>query len=1025
MSLPELSINRHVLAWMMSGLLVLFGAVSYQKIGVDRFPTVDFPMVSVTTVQLGADPDIVDASMTSIIEEKVNSIAGIEHVISYSSPGVSVVTLQFLLTKDIDVAFNEVQAKVNQVLSSLPTNSEPPIVGKVEIGAAPILWLTLTGDRTLQQLNQYARNVIKKRLENIDGVGEVQIGGERERTLRVWLDMDRMRGFGVSIPEVIAAFRKEHVQFPGGFLTGDQREYMIKLDMEVHTLAELKAMVIRSTQGSIIKLADIAKVEDGLSDFRQMANFNGQPTVGLGIVKVKGANVVAIVDEVKHRLDTEILPNLPPGMHIGIASNDADIIQGIVDGLKEHLLESILLAFVVVLIFLKSFRATLIVTAAIPVSMLAAIGVGYAFGFTLNLMTLLALLLLIGIVVDDAIVVLENIYRHREEGLEPDAKSAALSGSKEVTFAVIAASLSIVAIFAPVIFMDGMIGRFFNAFAVIVTFGVLASLFISLTLIPMLCSRYLHVEKKHGRIYQLFDHGFNALDQMYRRVLALCLQYRWTVLIGSVALFMASTTLFGMIGKGFVPEEDEGRFMIIYKVPLGASITDTRERLKDLEAVLAKDKDVLSYFSLIGSGQLGQVNQGMSFVRLKNKAHRDREQKDIIAEIQEQLGQIPGLHAFAIKVPIVGGGQRGEPMQFALTGIDLDEVAKFSYALKKELDAIPSMGNLDLDLQLDLPQLSIEVDRQRASDLGISSADIAQTIGVLSGGFNVAKFNDQPGDGNRYDIRLKAMNHQIKQPDDLSKIYLRTASGEQVRLDTIVKWKTELGSAVIQKMDLRYAGMFFTAPTMPLGDAVAKVDAIAAKILPPGYNIIYTGQAAEFGKTATNMMFAFGVAMILIFMVLASQFNSFAQPWVLMLAQPMAIAGGVAALVITDNTLNIFSMIGLVLLVGLVAKNSILLVDLTNQYRREGKGIDQALSEACPVRMRPVLMTSLTIIFAMLPAALGLGTGSEMTIPMSVAVIGGMISSTLLTLIVVPSAYSLMEHGIERYALWRNKGVKA
>ncbi|MDQ6977505.1 MAG: efflux RND transporter permease subunit, partial [Ghiorsea sp.] len=301
MSLPELSINRHVLAWMMSGLLVLFGAVSYQKIGVDRFPTVDFPMVSVTTVQLGADPDIVDASITSIIEEKVNSISGIEHVISYSSPGVSVVTLQFLLTKDIDVAFNEVQAKVNQVLSSLPTNSEPPIVGKVEIGAAPILWLTLTGDRTLQQLNQYARNVIKKRLENIDGVGEVQIGGERERTLRVWLDMDRMRGFGVSIPEVIAAFRKEHVQFPGGFLTGDQREYMIKLDMEVHTLAELKAMVVRSTQGSIIKLADIAKVEDGLSDFRQMANFNGQPTVGLGIVKVKGANVVAIVDEVKHR----------------------------------------------------------------------------------------------------------------------------------------------------------------------------------------------------------------------------------------------------------------------------------------------------------------------------------------------------------------------------------------------------------------------------------------------------------------------------------------------------------------------------------------------------------------------------------------------------------------------------------------------------------------------------------------------------------------------------------------------------
>jgi HAE1 family hydrophobic/amphiphilic exporter-1 len=1023
MSLPELSINRHVLAWMMSGLLVLFGIVSYDRIGVDRFPTVDFPMVSVTTVQVGANPDIVDASMTSIIEEKVNSVSGIEHVISYSSPGVSVVTIQFLLSKDIDVAFNEVQAKVNQILRNLPKASDPPIVAKVEIGAAPVLWLSLTGDRTLQQLNQYARNVIKKRLENINGVGEVQIGGERKRTIRVWLDLDRMQGFGVSVPEVIAAFQKEHVQFPGGFLTGDKREYMIKLDMEFHSANALKSMVVRAIDGSTIKLSDIAKVDDSIADFRQLARFNGQPTVGLGIVKVTGANVVAIVDEVKRRLNEEILPTLPPGMEIGIATNDADVIQGIVDGLKEHLIEAVILAFIVVLVFLKNFRATLIVTAAIPVSMLAAIGVGYAFGFTLNLMTMLALLLLIGIVVDDAIVVLENIYRHREEGLEPDAKSAALSGSKQVTFAVVAASLSIVAIFAPVIFMDGMIGRFFNAFAVIVSIGVLASLFIALTLIPMLCSRYLHVEKKHGHIYRLFDRGFGALDNLYRRILAVCLHHRWKVLVGALAIFMASTTLFGVIGKGFVPEEDEGRFMIIFKAPLGSSITDSNERLKALESVLGSDPDVVSYFTIIGSGQLGQVNQGMAFVRLKNKVNRERKQWDIIPDIQAKLSQIPGLHAFAIKVPIVGGGQRGEPMQFALTGPDLDKVASLSRALKKQLDTLPGMGQLDLDLQLDLPQLSIQVDRQRARDLGISAAEVAQTIGVLAGGFDVAKFNEEPGDGNRYDIRLKVMDGQIKYADDLGKIYLQTSTGAQVRLDTIAHWQSKLGPAVIQKMDLRYAGMFYTAPSMPLGGAVDKVNEIAKDLLPPGYGIIYTGQAAEFKKTGKNMMFAFGIAMVLIFMVLASQFNSLAQPWVLMLAQPMAIAGGVAALVITGGTLNIFSMIGLVLLVGLVAKNSILLVDLTNQYRDEGMGIDQALLEACPVRMRPVLMTSLTIIFAMLPAALGLGTGSEMTIPMSVAVIGGMISSTLLTLVVVPAAYSLLEHGIERFHHWR--GVNA
>ncbi|MDQ6951369.1 MAG: efflux RND transporter permease subunit [Mariprofundales bacterium] len=1023
MNLAAISIKRHVLAWMMSGLLVLFGIVSYQRIGVDRFPNVDFPMISITTVDTGADPDVIDASITSVIEEKVNAISAIDHVISSSSPGVSVVTVQFLLKKDIDVAFNEVQAKVNQVLRQLPKGIDPPIVGKVQVGSAPILLLALTGDRTLQQLNQYARNVIKKRLENIDGVGEVRLGGERERTIRVDLNLDRMQGLGITIPQLISAFKREHIQFPGGFLTGDKREYMLKLDMEFHSVAALKNLVVHSGagDGSSIRLRDIATVRDGLSDDRQLARFNGKPSVGIEVVKVTGANVVAIVNAVKARLHNEILPALPPGMKLSIASNDADIIEGIVNGLKEHLWESVVLAFVVVLIFLKSVRATLIVTTAIPVSMLAAVGIAYFFGFTLNLMTLLAMLLLIGIVVDDAIVVLENIYRHREQGLEPDANSAAISGSSQVTFAVIAASLSIVAIFAPVIFMDGMIGRFFNAFAVTVTFGVLASLFVALTLIPMLCSRHLHVETSHGHIYRLFDHGFQILDRTYRWLLAGCLHHRWLVLLGGIAIFIASTTLLGGIGKGFVPKEDEGRFMVIFKAPLGVSITDTNARLKQLEKVLASDPDVVSDFATIGSGRRGQVNQGEAFVRLTPKGERRRRQWDILPELQKKMDQIPGLHAFAVKVPIVGGGQRGEPLQFSLTGPNLAKVAQFSQQLKQRLNALPGIGHLDLDLQLNLPQLRLTVDRIRASDLGISAADVAQTVGVLAGGYDVAKFNDNPGDGNRYNIRLKAGTGQLSQPADLAKLYLRSASGKMVRLDTIAHWQRQLGAAVIQKMDLRYAGMFYSAPSMPLGAAVAAVKDGAKSILPPGYGIVFTGQAAEFGKTGKNMAFAFGLAMVLIFMVLASQFNSFAQPFVLLLAQPMAIAGGVAALVITGNTLNIFSMIGLVLLVGLVAKNSILLVDLTNQYRSRGMGIDEALLDACPTRMRPVLMTSLTIIFAMLPAALGWGKGSEMTIPMSVAVIGGMISSTLLTLVVVPSAYSLLEHGLTRYANWRGK----
>ncbi|MDX8406679.1 MAG: efflux RND transporter permease subunit [Mariprofundus sp.] len=1018
MNLSAISINRHVLAWMMSALLVLFGLISYQRIGVDRFPTVDFPMVSVTTVQNGLDPDVIDASITSIIEEKLNSVPGIDHVISYSTPGISIVTVQFKLSKDIDVAFNEVQAKVNQTLRKLPSGIDAPVVAKVEIGASPILWLTLSGDRTLQQLNQYARNVIKKRLENITGVGEVQIGGERKRTIRLWLDLPRMQGMGITIPEVLAAFKREHVQFPGGFLSGDKREYMIKLDMEFHALDAMGNLVVRADGGNLIRLADIGRIEDGMADDRQLARYNGKPTVGIGVIKVTGANVVAIVDQVKARLDVEIIPALPPGLEIGVATNDADIVQGIVDGLIAHILESVLLAGLVVLIFLKSLRSTLIVATAIPVSMLAAIAMAYFFGFTLNLMTLLALLLLIGVVVDDAIVVLENIYRHREQGLEPDARTAALTGSRQVTFAVIAASLTLVAIFAPVIFMDGMIGRFFNAFAVIVTFGVLASLFVSLTLVPMLASRYLRVSSEHGWLYGVFDRAFIALDRFYSRLLGWCLRYRATVLLLALIGFIASTSLFGLIGKGFVPQEDEGRFMVIFKVPLGASIRDTDAKLKAMEAALAKNTDISSYFTLIGSGKLGQVNQGTAYVRLLPKSERVHRQWDILPVVQQQLDQIPGLHAFAVKVPIVGGGQRGEPLQFAVNGPNLDVVADLSRRIQQRLLKIDGMGHMDLDLQLDLPQLDIRVDRDRASDLGISAMDVAQTIGVLAGGMDIARYNDQPGDGNRYDVRLKVEQGALKHPADLSKIYLRGRDGAQVRLDSIASWQEKLGPAVIQKMDLRYAGMFYSAPTMPLGAAVDQINGLAEELLPPGYGVIFTGQAAEFSKTGKNMLFAFGIGMVLVFMVLASQFNSLAQPWVLMLAQPMAIIGGVAALWLTGNTLNIFSMIGLVLLVGLVAKNSILLVDLTNQYREQGMDIDEALSKACPVRMRPVLMTSFTIIFSLLPTALGLGQGSEMTIPMSVAVIGGMISSTLLTLVVVPAAYSLLENGLVRLSQW-------
>ncbi len=1011
MTLPEISINRHVLAWMLSALLVLFGIISYQRIGVDRYPVIEFPMISVTTTLPGANPEIIDASITSLVETAVNSVPGIEHVQSDSSPGVSVVRITFKLTKDIDVAFNEVQAKVNQVLRDLPDDADPPVVAKVEFGAIPVLWLTLQGDRTLQQLNQYARNVIKKRLENIDGVGEVRLGGKRERTIRVNLDVARMNGYGITTQDLIRAFQAEHFQMPGGFLVSDTTEYLFKLDLEFHKPADLQRLIVAYRDGAPIRLRDIAQVEDGLEDNRRLARYNDEPAVGLGIVKVTGANAVAVVEAVKQRLDEEILSQLPPGMRLSIASDDSDLILELVGALEEHLLLGTILTALVVWLFLKSFRATAIIALAIPVSLLGAVAVMYFAGYTFNTMTLLALLLLIGIVVDDAIVVLENIYRHREQ-IDSDPKSAALNGTNQVVFAVMAASLTLVSIFAPVIFMEGVIGRFFRSFAVVVTFGVLTSLFVSVTLTPMLSSRYLQVAKQHGKVYWLLEGAFRGMDRFYRTLLRGALRFRWTVVALTILAVYSSGFFFGQIGKGFLPQEDEGRFLISFKTPLGSSLAYTDGRLREIESVLRHDPDIVSYFSTIGTGVTGQANKGTVFVRLTPREQRSTHMYRVIDRLREELADIPGVEAFPGPVPVIGG-QRGEPLQFVLLGPDIDGVAALSRQLKERLDAIPELGRVDLDLQLELPQLTLDIDRTRAADVGLSTRDIALAVNVLAGGLNVAKYNDLPGEGERYDVRLKASEGSFKAPDDLHRIYLRGRDGKLVRLDTVARLQEDIGPAVVTRFDLRYSGNFFSTPTISLGDAVNKVQAAAAEILPPGYSVKMIGRAEEFGKTAKNMLFAFVTAIVLVYMVLASQFDSFMQPFVIMVAQPLAIIGGVAGLWLMGMGLNIFSMIGLVLLMGLVAKNSILLVDLTNQMRAEGKGIQEALLEACPIRLRPVLMTSLTIIITMLPAAIGIGAGADTNGPLAVAVIGGMLSSTLLTLVVVPAVYSLMENGID------------
>jgi len=1020
MNLAKLSIRQHVLTWMLSLVLVLFGLISYQRVGVDRLPEIDFPMLSVATVLPGADPDIIDASVTNIIESAVNSVSGIESIQSSSLAGVSVVMVQFELSKNIDTAFNEMQAKLNEVLQLLPTDAKTPVLKKVEAGSQPVMWLALQGNNTLQQLNVYAKNIIKKRLETISGVGDVLIAGERRRTIRVNLDITKLAEMSIGVDEVIRAFSLEHIKLPGGFITGVRKEQQLKLDLEYHNVNELGQLIIAYRDLMPIRLSDVATIEDGLEDFRRYASFNGKPAVGLGLVKISGSNTVALIDAAKQRLKTEILPQLPPSMTLTTVVDDASLITAIVKALQDHLIEGTLLAALVVWLFLRNMRSTLIVATAIPVSLLGAIAGIYFAGFTFNTMTLLGLLLLIGVVVDDAIVVLENIFRHMEEDPDAPHDEMAEQGTNQVMFAVLASTLTLVSLFGAVVFMEGVIGRFIGSFAVVVVIGVIISLFVSLTLTPMLCARYLRIVKRHGTVYRFMESGFRGMERGYYSMLSFTLQKRVLIIVIAVAIVYSSGWFMGQLGKGFMPDEDEGRFIVSIKTPLGSSIDYTIDRLHKVEDILKQHSEIYGLFSTIGTGDRGQVNQGEIYVSLTPREQRTSHQKVILETVRAELAKVPGVKAFAAPVPIIGG-VRGEPLQFVLKGPNLEKVAELSAELTKRLQVIPEIGSLDTDLQLDMPQVVLKLDREKARDVELDTFTVGNTLRVLVGGLDVAKYNDDPGDGERYDIRLKASS-MLKTPDDLRHIYLRNRSGDLVRLDSIATLEPKLGAATIGRYKLQYAATFFATPTIPEGDAAEIVMQQASDILPTGYQVETIGRAKEFSKTVGYVVFAFVTGLILVYMTLASQFNSIIQPFIVMTAQPLAIVGAIFGLWLGGESLNIYSMIGMVLLVGLVAKNSILLIDLTNQLRKQGKGIDEALLEACPIRMRPVLMTSLTIIISMLPAALGAGAGSDTNRPLAVAVIGGMLSSTLLTLVVVPAVYSLVENGISH--LKRMKKVK-
>ena len=1007
MSLPEVSVRRFVFAVMINLVIVLFGLISVNRISIDRSPDIDFSLISVTTVLPGANPDVVDSSVTNIIEGAVNSIPGIDDVRSRSAPGVSNVFIQFLLEKDLDIAFNEVQSKVGQINSQLPDDAETPIISKIETGEIPIIWLALRGNRTLQDLSVYAKNVVKRKLETINGVGSVVIGGEQERNIRVNLDFDRMSAFGITVQDIVTAFRNEHIKLPGGFLIDNNKEDLLKLDLESHNVEEIENIIVTYDLNRAIKLKDIAEVKDDVRDLRTMGRFNGDPSIGIGVTKIRGENTVEIIEKVKAKIKSDIEPTLPAGITLDIGTDDSSYIYELISGLGQNIFVGFIVASLIVLLFLRSYSSMAIVSITIPVSLFGAIFIMYAFGLTLNTMTMLALLLLIGIVVDDAIVVLENAQRNLNEDTPEERIRASIIGANEVFLPIVSSTLVLVALFTVVFFMEGIAARFFSSFGVVVSTGVLVSTFVALTLTPTLASKFLKTKKESNRIFEGFNRRFNIIENRYREMIEWSLSEKKKVL--SYAGLFVALSFFGFtqLSGGFFPEEDEGQFTITVKTPVGTGIDYTNDRLSMVEGLLEEYKDIESYFTLMGSGIESQaVNIGVIYVRLTPSNIRRYKQYELIPILRERLNKIPGIKAFPAPMSFASG-TRGEAMQFTVSGPDLNILNKSINAFLSKLAETPELGDVDSSIELNLPQVSLEINRELASEMGLSTRLIAEAANIFAGGIDVARFNDAVGDGERYKVRLKG--EYDMSVDDLDKIYLRTPSKELVRLDTVAKFKETVGPSEITRLDRMYSAYFYSDPTTSLSNAIQLIEDAAAETLPVGYEVGFFARAKEFKRTSNQMLFAFLTGLILVYMVLASQFNSFRQPLIVMISQPLAVIGGTLGIWIVGSDLNIFSMTGLVLLTGLVAKNSILLIDRTNQERQKGMEIDEALLSACPRRLRPILMTSLTLILAMMMPALGIGPGVELSQPLAIAIVGGMISSTFLSLVIVPIIYSSAE----------------
>ncbi len=1004
MHFAERFIRRPVLSSMVSLGLVLVGAIGYTRLPVREFPDADPPVVSVTVLLPGASPQVIESSVTDVLEEELSSLEGLRTMTSASQEQSSQITLEFTLDRDIEAAAQDVRDKVARVRGLLPADIEEPVVAKQDADAFPIMFLALTSKTySLMELSDLADREVKPRLQTIPGVAGAPIFGERRFAMRVWLSPAALAARGLTVQDVERAIQTRSVEVPAGRIESDRREFAVRYLGEMRTAGEFAGLTVSNADGRLIKLSEVARVEPGPEDERTVVRFSRQPGVFVGLIRQSKANVVEVAEAALAELPA-IQGALPAGVELSLAYDGSMFVRRSIQEARETLVITAGIVIAIIFLFLRTLRATVVPAAAIPVSIIATFAILAGLGFSVNSLTLLGLILAIGIVVDDAIIVMENAYRHQEE-LGKDPTTAAIDGTREITSAVIATTIALLAVFSPLLFLTGATGRLFTEFGVAVGGAVLISGLVALTLTPMLSAKVLKVAHRESWFHRVVGRVLDGVSSAYHRSLGLAVRRPFLVMAGGAGLTAAAVALFTALEREFVPPDDRGFFFTFVVAPEGATVDYTDGYVQQLEDIIHRTADVRSSFAVVGFG--GPPSSGIVGPILEDWDRRSRSAQDVINEVQPQFFfNVPGVFAFAVNPPAFGGFN--PPVQFVVRHRDFEALVQGMDALVARAATIPGLLNVDTDLRVTKPELVVTMDRDRAEDLGVPAREVATTLQTLLGGRDVSRFTS---DNKLYDVILRLDPGERATPSDISGLDVRGRAGNLVPLDAVTRVVERVGPRQLNHYNrvrsFTLSGSL--APGFTLGQALDSLNAAAAEVLPPGSTVDLAGESRELRESGGALYFAFGLALIFVFMVLAAQYESLLHPFTVMLAVPLAVTGALGALWVAGSTLNVYSQVGMILLIGLVTKNSILLVTYATDLCDQGRTALEAVLEAGRIRLRPILMTSVATIFGALPIALGLGAGSGSRRPLGYAIIGGMLVSTLITLYLVPAVFLVLE----------------